>query len=80
MFCRRSGDVLQYCLRPAQVSVANLPVQPFADCRRCATGPFRALVVESRDNKKQVIWVCEEHFDEAVSVFLDGGFAAGLSS
>ena len=80
MFCHRPGDVLQRCLRPAQVSGADLSVQPFADCRRCATAPFRAFVIESRDKKKQVVWVCEEHFDEAVSVIFDTGSAAGLSS
>lgn len=80
MFCPRPGDLLQYCLRPAQAAGLNSPVQPFADCRRCATTPFRAFVIESRDKKKQVVWVCEEHFDEAVSAILDTGFAAGLSS
>lgn len=70
MFCRRPGDVLQYCLRPAQASGVDLPVQPFADCRRCATTPFRAFVVESQNHKRHVVWVCEEHFDEAVRIIL----------
>lgn len=80
MFCRRPGDVLQQCLRPTQVVGINLTVQPFADCRRCATTPFRAFVVESQDQKKQIVWVCEEHFDEAVRAIFDKGFTAGLSS
>ena len=80
VFCLRPGDVLQQCLRPTQVLAVDLPVQPFADCRRCATTPFRVFVIESRGHKNKVIWVCEEHFDEAVSLILEKSFPAGLCS